>query len=82
MSRVYVVFRGRVPGVYAHWEQCQKQVTGFKGNSYKSYSTKAEAQARWMDHLVEEKDQRKSNRMKTFAVLLAAVTAVLIYFCW
>ena len=35
MARCYVVFIGRLPGVYDHWEDCVKQVTGFRGNYYK-----------------------------------------------
>jgi viroplasmin and RNaseH domain-containing protein len=51
----YVVYRGRVPGVYVHWEDCLKQVNMFKGNSYKGYKTMAEAEARWRNHLREER---------------------------
>jgi viroplasmin and RNaseH domain-containing protein len=42
----YVVYRGRVPGVYVHWEDCLKQVNMFKGNSYKGYKTMVDAEAR------------------------------------
>ncbi|KAK1602993.1 hypothetical protein QYE76_048205 [Lolium multiflorum] len=28
----YVVFEGRVPGVYEEWENCKKQVHKFNGN--------------------------------------------------
>nr|XP_040244103.1 uncharacterized protein LOC109755902 [Aegilops tauschii subsp. strangulata] len=31
----YVVYKGRVPGVYDDWEECQRQVHRFNGNSYK-----------------------------------------------
>jgi viroplasmin and RNaseH domain-containing protein len=31
----YMVYRGRVPGVSIHWEDCLKQVNKFKGNHYK-----------------------------------------------
>ena len=43
----YVVYKGRVPGVYEHWEDVHKQVNGFKGNCQKGYATKAEAEAHW-----------------------------------
>ena len=42
-DKVYVVFVGRVPGIYHTWEECQMQVHNFKGNSYKSFKTYAEA---------------------------------------
>jgi viroplasmin and RNaseH domain-containing protein len=72
-----VVYRGRVPGVYVHWEDCLKQVNMFKGNSYKGYNTMAEAEARWRNHLRE-----KSGTIfgVTTAVLLTAVIAVVVYF--
>ena len=44
MKKWYVVYKGRVPGVYDEWEDCVKQVNKFKGNSYKGYRTKAELQ--------------------------------------
>jgi viroplasmin and RNaseH domain-containing protein len=74
----YVVYRGRVPGVYVNWDDCLKQVNMFKGNSYKGYKTMAEAKARWRNHLREER--RTTFFGVTTAVLLAAVIAVVVYF--
>ena len=37
----YVVFKGRVPGVYEHWDDAHRQVNGFKGNRYKGYPTRS-----------------------------------------
>ena len=45
MSKVYGVKIGRVPGVYDNWADCEAQVKGFKGASYKSFESEAEAQA-------------------------------------
>jgi len=39
----YVMYIGRVPGVYGEREDCLKQVNKFKGNCYKVYNTRAEA---------------------------------------
>jgi viroplasmin and RNaseH domain-containing protein len=74
----YVVYRGRVPGVYVNWEDCLKQVNMFKGNIYKGYKTMAEAEARWRNHLGEER--RRTFFGVTTAVLLTAVIAVVVYF--
>ena len=70
----YVVYRGRVSGVYEEWEDCQQQVVNFSGNSYKGYKTRELAVAKWRRHLW------KKNRMKIITVfsLLTAV-AVAIY---
>ena len=43
----YVVYKGKVPGVYDDWEECRRQVHRFSGNSYKGYTTRAEAEARY-----------------------------------
>ena len=43
----YVVYKGKVPGVYDDWEECQRQVHRFSGNSYKGYATRAEAESRY-----------------------------------
>ena len=75
----YVVYKGRVPGVYDQWEDCVKQVNKFKGNSYKGYRTKAEAEARWLNHRLEKE---RKNRMKSnFIVIpfLLIVIVILLY---
>ncbi len=38
MSKVYAVKSGRIPGKYNTWEECEKQVKGFKGAEFKSFS--------------------------------------------
>ena len=75
MPKWYVVYKGRVPGVYDEWDDCLKQVNKFKGNSYKGYKSREKAEARWMNHLREE---RKKNRIAVIAVLLTVI-AVLLY---
>jgi hypothetical protein len=72
----YVVYRGRVPGVYVHWEDCLKKVNTFKGNNYKGYTAMAEA--RWRNHLREER--RTTFFGVTTTVLLTAVIVVVVYF--
>jgi hypothetical protein len=52
-------------------------VNKFKGNSYKGYTTMAEAEVRWRNHLREE---RRTTFGVTTAVLLTAVIAVVVYF--
>ena len=43
-TKYYVVRQGRQPGIYMTWEECQKQVNGFSGAIYKSFSTLIEAE--------------------------------------
>jgi len=44
-QKFYVVWRGIKPGIYGSWEDCKKQVTGFDGAHYKSFTSKEEASA-------------------------------------
>lgn len=39
----YAVRIGRIPGIYNSWNECNKQVGGFKGAIYKKFSTKISA---------------------------------------
>lgn len=36
----YAVRFGKIPGIYTCWNECRKQVTGFKGAIYKKFSNK------------------------------------------
>ena len=44
-QKFYVVWEGHRPGVYTTWDACKKQVDGFNGAKYKSFESKAEAEA-------------------------------------
>ncbi len=41
----YVVKKGRTPGIYRTWAECQKQVIGFPGAVFKGFYTEADALA-------------------------------------
>ena len=45
MAKFYAVKNGKVPGIYSTWEACKKQVAGFSGAVYKSFTTKEAAEA-------------------------------------
>lgn len=55
MSKYYAVKRGKKPGVYQTWSECQEQVKGYSGAEYKSFSTEAEANY----YLTGKKPERK-----------------------
>ncbi len=44
-QKFYVVWKGRIPGVYATWEACEAQVKGFSGAQYKAFPTREVAEA-------------------------------------
>ena len=43
-NKFYVVWAGRKTGVFASWEECQKQILAFPNAQYKSFSTQQEAE--------------------------------------
>ncbi len=49
----YAVRRGNRPGIYETWDECKKEVAGFSGAEYKSFTAKADAQA-YMDGAVSQ----------------------------
>lgn len=52
MAKFYAVRVGKVPGIYTTWAEASKQVNGFSGAIYKSFTTKKEAEA-FMNPTVE-----------------------------
>ncbi len=44
-QKFYVVWRGRTVGVFDNWATCRNQIDGFGGAVYKSFPTRAEAEA-------------------------------------
>lgn len=44
-AKFYVVWKGRKPGIYNSWPECQAQVMGLEKALYKSFTTRKEAEA-------------------------------------
>lgn len=44
-----MVWSGVTPGIYSSWEDCQKQVTGFKGARFKSFASRQLAEKAYED---------------------------------
>ena len=44
-NKYYVVWRGRLTGIFESWEECKQQIDGFEGAQYKGYPTREEAEA-------------------------------------
>jgi len=42
-KKFYVVWKGKKTGVYTSWDTCKKQISGFEGAQYKSFSDEEEA---------------------------------------
>ncbi|MCD7892339.1 MAG: ribonuclease H family protein [Erysipelotrichaceae bacterium] len=51
MAKYYAVKKGRQIGIFSSWEECEKQIKGYSGASYKSFSSLNQAK----DFLDDEK---------------------------
>ena len=58
--KFYAVKVGNKPGIYNTWEECLKEVNGFKGAVYKSFSTYEEAY-----NFISENENLTSNELPT-----------------
>ena len=67
-QKCYVVYVGRVPGVYKQWQNCHMQVNGFSGNRYKGYMSRAVAEEYWRNNL------RRQNRTRTRTDFIVTTT--------
>ncbi|MBD2314498.1 viroplasmin family protein [Desertifilum sp. FACHB-1129] len=43
-KKYYAVFKGRKTGLFTSWSDCEEQIAGFSGASYKSFKTRYEAE--------------------------------------
>lgn len=61
MPKFYAVAVGREIGVFMTWNECEKQVKGYSGAKYKSFTTQKEAEE-WKDANKRQmtKDQLKN----------------------
>jgi ribonuclease HI len=48
-NKFYVVWQGRVCGIFDNWNDCNAQVNGFENAKYKSFETKVEAEKAYTD---------------------------------
>jgi len=44
-QKYYVVWKGRKPGIFTSWAECEKQVKGFAAAQYKAFDSLKEAEA-------------------------------------
>lgn len=42
-KKIYVVWKGKTPGVYKNWDDCKKQIDNFTGALYKSFENENNA---------------------------------------
>lgn len=55
-QKFYVVWRGKKPGIYTSWPDCQKQIVGFERAQFKSFTTRVEAEQAYEKSFEEIKE--------------------------
>ena len=54
----YAVYRGRCPGVYDSWSECNEQVIYYEGSSHDSFNSREKAEYHYNQYVLKQK--RKS----------------------
>lgn len=49
-KKYYVVWQGRIPGVFKTWEDTRRSIDGFPGARYKSFESRIDAETAYGDH--------------------------------
>ncbi len=68
-NKYYVVWRGRLTGIFDSWEECRKQIEGFEGAQYKSYPTRELAEAAHKHTYWQAVKQETGNREQGISIL-------------
>ena len=58
-KKVYAVARGRAVGIFTSWSECEKQVKGFAGARFQSFTDVSEALA-WLSGTKDTPAQKKA----------------------
>lgn len=64
----YVVWKGKNPGIYSTWAECEKQVKGFKGAKFKSFPSYEEAEAAFNNSAAKSETENGSYITESISV--------------
>lgn len=73
-KKYYAVKKGKMPGIYMSWADCQAQVTGFPGAVFKGFMTLEEAGA-FMDGAMISRPETGKNKKKETEQNLSSFTS-------
>ena len=75
----YVVYEGKVPGVYDEWYECQAQVEGVSGASHKGFKSRQEGEGSYLRFMQARERTRNRHLMYCIVPLSLIVIALLAY---
>ena len=80
-QKYYVVWTGKTPGLYTSWPEAERQVKGFPGARYKSFPTRAEAEAAYSKGASARPATRKAAAKKSGTAVAAGASAEVNIYC-
>jgi ribonuclease HI len=75
-QKYYVVWKGRKPGIYTSWAECEAQVKGFPGAEYKSFENRAAAEAAFRGKYETYKGKPGTSQQWLFAPTKPAIPSI------
>ena len=75
----YVVYKGKVLGVYDKWPECQAQVERVSGASHKGFKSRQEGEASYLRFTLARERTRNRHLMYCIVPLSLIVIALLAY---
>lgn len=78
-QKYYAVRKGKKPGIYRTWPETQKQVNGYSGAQYKSFTTEAAAQAFMQAAPSKPSHTRQAHTKSASTATTAAQTTITVY---
>jgi viroplasmin and RNaseH domain-containing protein len=78
-KQCYVVYIGKVPGLYDEWHECQAQVERFSGASHKGFKSRQEAEASYLRFTLARERNHNRRLMYYIVPLSLIVIALLVY---
>lgn len=84
MTKFYAVKSGRNQGIFHSWSECEKQVKGFRGAKYKSFTSLEDAEkfigAKTKEYIsesgIQEKETSTSKKSKYYAVSIGKTPGI------
>ena len=72
--KCYVMYKGKVPGVYNEWQECQAQVNGVSGASHKCKwsDSRQEAEASYLRFMLA-RERNQNSRLMYYIVPLSLI---------
>jgi ribonuclease HI len=62
--KFYVVWKGRIPGIYSSWEACKQQIDGFEEARYKSFPNMEQARIAYEGSAFQRTDSKDTKNLK------------------